>query len=327
MPLIFKVTHDMFQYSEVMDYMGNATNLVGVMGAGIAAEFRKRCGDKLIEPYRAACRTKELRFGTIQVVEDVDQDWGVFNIPTKDHYMNRSEKTDIVRSLEALRDLLQQDEYRYASLTIPMLSCGLGGQDYPTVLPLMIDYLSDLEATVFLSMSPERTEERPKYLVVVGPPDYGLTDDDKLKIESVLDSVLVKWGMNISDYEGIVSGGYPGVDTFVCGEYFNKDYENTLAYKRTLKRPLVVKPNKVRNGVGSNLLHSNLLCEIADDIILFKPHGHNNNRMSAMQMWLEADKLKREQDGHPPRRIAVFGDNTMTPTQEQLIIPVTRGED
>ena len=66
--------------------------------------------------------------------------------------------------------------------------------------------------------------------------------------------------------------------------------------------------------------------EIGDDIILFKPHGHNNNRMTQMQMWLEADKMKREKDGHPPRRIAVYGDNSTNFTNDQILIQVQKDD-
>lgn len=326
MPILYKVTHDMFQFEDVCDYMCNPVNLVSTPGAGLALEFRKRT-PSYVEPYRQACREKTLRMGTVQVIETPEQSYDVICVPTKRHYSDTSDKDDITRSLEAIRELLQQDQYRYATICLPMLGCGLGTQDYPTVLPIMKDTLSDLEATVLISMSPDRTDFRPKYLVIVGPPDYILTEEDKIKVEQVIDVCMLKWGTTLDEYEAIVSGGFPGVDSFVAGSDYLKHVEDTFVFQRTGKTPIVVKPNRVRNGLGSHLIQGNLLCEIADDIILFKPKGYNANRLSSMQMWLEADKLKREADGHTPRRVAVYGEMSMDLVNKPMLISVQRGDD
>jgi hypothetical protein len=204
-----------------------------------------------------------------------------------------------------------------------MLGTGCGKKSYEIVYPMMVDYLSDLEATVFLSMSPDRTEMRPRYLTIVGPPTFELSDSNKQVVDSTIDKIMNAWGDDLTDYAGIASGGYPGIDTYICGQDFLKDKENTFVFKRTNATPLVVKPNKVRDGVTANLSQNQLLCEIADDIILFKPVGHNNNRMTAMQMWLKQDKEERIKRGVAPRRVAIFGEHEITATQEQVLIPVT----
>jgi O-acetyl-ADP-ribose deacetylase (regulator of RNase III) len=308
----------MFEFEHVTDYMVNPVNLKGVSGAGLAAVFRDKA-PKHIEIYREACRTKELRIGTVQVIEDVDQPWGIINFPTKDHYQNLSEEADIKRGLVALRELLLQDKYRYATIGMPMLGCGLGKQSYDTVYPMMIEYLGDLEATVFLSMHPDKTEMRPRYLMIAGPMDYGLTDEQQKSIEWAIEKSLeVKMGMAITDYEGVVTGGYPGVDAFVGGTDFMQDAQATYVYRKTGKMPLVVKPNKIRYGIGSNLHQANLLCEIADDVILFKPKGHNNNRMSGMQTWLDS----QEKIGLRTRRVAIFGDPNTEVVSDDVIVPI-----
>ena len=55
---------------------------------------------------------------------------GIIDFPTKRYYADTSSKEDIIRGLEALRELLKTDRYRYATLAMPMLGCGLGKQDY-----------------------------------------------------------------------------------------------------------------------------------------------------------------------------------------------------
>lgn len=321
MPIIHRIESDMFVFADVCDYMINPVNLVGVTGAGLALEFKTRV-PSFVEPYKEACKTKELRIGTVQVIEDTGMHWGIINFPTKRHFVDTSSKEDITRGLVALRELLLQDKYRYATIGLPMLGCGCGKQDYEIIYPLVMEQLSDVEACVFLSMSPERTEMRPKHLVVAGPPSFGLSDVDKESVDATIAKVMAAWGTDLSEYGAIVSGGYNGVESYLCGETYLTDVEQTYVYKKTGQTPLVVKANFSRNGVSANLLHNNLLCEIADDIILFKPPGHNNNRLSAMQVWINHDREKRAKDGHPPRRVAVFGEHAIKNVQTPILIPV-----
>ena len=328
MPLIKRITLDMFELSDVTSYMVNPVNLLGVPGAGLALEFRKRCPE-YVEIYREACRDKTLRIGTVQVIDEIDQPWGIINLPTKRHYASNSDKDDIARGLEALREILSQDKYRYSVVTLPMLGCGLGKADYETVFPLMESYLGNLEATVFICMSPQRTVERPRYLTIAGPLDYGLNQKEHETISWVIDKTLESWGTSLSDYEGIVSGGYPGVDAYVCGSHYGDalvhvksdvPYQDSYVWKKIEKMPLVVKPDIHRGGVGANLHLGNLLCEIGDDVILFKPKGHNNNRLSAMQTWLKSDKERRDREGLFPKRISVFGEVSDKPTPESTLL-------
>lgn len=320
MPIVIRVTQDMFEFADVADYMVNPVNLMGVPGAGLALEFRRRV-PSYVEPYQEACKSKELRIGTISIFEDTDQPWGIINLPTKRHYYDVSSPDDIARGLQALREMLLKDRYKYSTVGLPMLGCGLGKQDYSVVYPMMQETLGDLEATVFVSMAPDKTEMRPQYLTIAGPMDYGIKEDEQVVIDQNIQKVMEAWGTKIEDYTGIVSAGYPGVDEYVCGKDYLKDYENTFVFRKTGKPPLVVKPNEPKHGVAANLHVGNLLCEISEDIILFKPKGHNNNRLSAMQIWLQADKEKRERNGMFPRRLAVFGDVGTAATPDDILIP------
>lgn len=321
MPIILRVTEDMFEFSEVCHLMINPVNLLGVAGAGLALEFRRRV-PSYIDKYKDACRSKELRIGTLQIIEETDHPWAMLNFPTKRHYQDTSSKEDIIRGLEALRELLLTDKYRHAVIGMPMLGCGLGKQDYDVVYPLMVDHLSDLEATIFLSMSPQKTNLKPKYLMIVGPIDYGYKDDEKNILDWVVEQVLKSWNTSLEEYTAIVSGGYKGVDDYFCGRVFNKEYQQTYAYQKTNKIPIVIKESLILDGAAPSLKQTNVLCEIADDVILFKPKGHNNNRMSAMQIRLEVDKEQKERDGLFPKRVAVFGEKKSYITHEDLLVNI-----
>lgn len=319
MPIVFKVTQDMFEFADVCDAMVSPTNLSGMSGIGIAAEFRKRAPDH-VEIYREACRTKELRMGTIKIIDTDDLPYQIWCVPTKEHFANLSSLSDISRSLEALRETLLTDRYKYTALGIPMLGAAGDNGGYADVLPLMIDHLGDLEATIFLSMSPTRTEMRPKYLTIVGPPSYGLKPEDTEKVDEVIDKAMTHWGVSLSDYDGIVSGGYSGVDQYIAGSHYGKDIESTYVFKKTGKKPIVVQQNKQHNGIGSIVKHHHLLCEIGSDFIFFKPEGHNNNRMSIMQKWITTERELRNNRGYEPRRTAVFGVTDSNLIQEKLLV-------
>lgn len=316
MGIVLRVETDMFVFADVVGYMVNPVNLVKVAGAGLALEFKKRAPE-FMERYKEACDSKELRMGTVVPVE-TNQNWDMILLPTKSHFYDTSDSLDITRGLEALRELLKQDRYKYASVGLPMLGCGLGKQDYDTVFPLMKEHLSDLDATVIISMAPDKTELRPRYLLIAGPPGYGETPEQQKEIDEKIDAAMDAWGMSLSDYTGILSGGLDGVDTYIGGRDFNKNYEDTFVYKRTGGVPLVIKPDKAKDGIGSNLIQNQLLCELAHDIILLKPEGYNNNRMSLMQLWITGDRIKRHEDGHEQRRVAVSGEREVNVTGEKL---------
>ena len=322
MPIIVKVTKDLFEFDTIPDGIVNPVNTQGEVGTmGIATEFRRRAPD-FVERYRDACRTGELRMGTAKVIDDVSSPFDVWCLATKRAPFDATDRDDVARALEGLRDLLLTDTYKYASIAMPMLGCGLGERDYEVVYPLMMETLHDLDATIFLGMAPNRTEMRPRYLVIVGPPDYGLTKEDKDKIDEIIEKSLAHWGATLDDYDGIVSGGYPGVDSYIGGCDYRKRVEDTYVYRKTGKEPYVVKPNPKRNGVTASLKHHHLLCEIGSDFILFKPAGHNNNRMSLMQKWINEERESRAEKGYPPRRVTTFGEKDISLKNEAVLVGV-----
>lgn len=294
MGIIHLVTEDFFQIESCIDYYVNPVNLHGISGAGLALEFRKRCPDH-IEPYRTACRTKELRIGTVTTYDNKGQRWGIINLPTKRDPYELSTKEDIVRGLQAIRELLKTDKFRYATIGMPMLGCGCGKQSYDIVYPLIIEYLQDLDATVFLSMHPEKTEIRPKYLGMFGPRSFGDSDLDKAIIENTLNTCMKHWGNDISDYSNVV----------VISEGDNR---STLAIQETVKRltgigAIKVIPNHVRHPSGPLREAMMTLTMACEDLILFKPKDHDVSDVSRFQLLIESVNQTLEEK----KRVAYFG--------------------
>jgi O-acetyl-ADP-ribose deacetylase (regulator of RNase III) len=118
------------------DALVNAVNTVGVMGKGIALQFRHSFPDNYAA-YGAACAAGQVRIGTM-FVHDTQQPGSrryLINFPTKRHWRSRSRLPDIEAGL---RDLVRVIRERgITSIAIPALGCGNGGLDWEEVRPLI----------------------------------------------------------------------------------------------------------------------------------------------------------------------------------------------
>jgi O-acetyl-ADP-ribose deacetylase (regulator of RNase III) len=125
----------------------NAVNTVGVMGKGIALQFKNQYPENY-KVYKAACNKGELKIGTILIVKDGDlfNQKFIVNFPTKQHWRSPSEISYIQDGLIALKKAIQ--EYDIQSIAIPPLGCGLGGLDWNVVKPMIIEVLQDLDVNI-----------------------------------------------------------------------------------------------------------------------------------------------------------------------------------
>ena len=104
----------------------NTVNTVGVMGKGVALQFRKAYPENY-RAYRRACEHGEVQPGRMFVFE-TGQLTGprlVINFPTKRHWRGKARMQDIESGLVDFVDVLQRYEVR--SVAIPPLGCGNGG--------------------------------------------------------------------------------------------------------------------------------------------------------------------------------------------------------
>ncbi len=117
----------------------NPVNCVGVMGKGLALQFKRRFPANFTT-YAAACRRRELAPGTIHVFDTgADSPRFIFNFPTKVHWRHPSHIADIDHGLRALPALINR--HRIRSIAIPPLGCGFGGLPWAQVRPLIISRL------------------------------------------------------------------------------------------------------------------------------------------------------------------------------------------
>lgn len=135
------------------DVLVNTVNTVGVMGKGIALQFKQAFPENY-KAYRAACDRDEVRMGEMFVFRTgrFTPRW-IVNFPTKKHWRSRSRLGDIEAGLADLRRTLE--ELDATSVAVPPLGCGNGGLDWDEVRPLIIDALEGLEETEVLVYAPQ----------------------------------------------------------------------------------------------------------------------------------------------------------------------------
>ena len=113
----------------------NAVNTVGVMGKGIALQFRHNY-PAMFNVYENECRTGRLHIGRMHVFDNGDSmkkaRW-IINFPTKRHWREPSRMADIESGLIDLVATIQRQKIE--SIAIPPLGCGLGGLEWSDVRP------------------------------------------------------------------------------------------------------------------------------------------------------------------------------------------------
>ena len=124
----------------------NTVNCVGIMGKGIALEFKKRF-PKMFGDYVQRCERKEVKPGVPYLYKTLLLPQ-IINFPTKDHWKSVSRITDIEHGMQLL--LSQYKEWGITSLAIPPLGCGNGQLEWKAVGPLIYRYASQMNIPVEL---------------------------------------------------------------------------------------------------------------------------------------------------------------------------------
>ncbi|HEX9781812.1 MAG TPA: macro domain-containing protein [Opitutaceae bacterium] len=148
----------------------NTVNCVGVMGKGVALEFKKRFPG-MFEDYVARCDRKLVRLGEPYLYRDLG---GVMivNFPTKDHWRSPSRLADIERGLDYF--VRHHGTWGITSAAFPPLGCGNGGLEWAEVGPLIYSKLHQLpiEVEVYAPYGTPRHQLTPEFLA--GPSQMSL---------------------------------------------------------------------------------------------------------------------------------------------------------
>ena len=149
----------MFDDKYELDILVNTVNCIGVMGKGIALEFKRRFPKYYID-YKELCNAHIIRPGGIYL-HNITKPW-IISFATKDHWKNPSELqwiSDGLRKLSILLDTLKNGN-QVVSIGVPALGCGNGGLDWQEVKPLIVKELGDITNRVVVFEPLEKKYEQ-----------------------------------------------------------------------------------------------------------------------------------------------------------------------
>jgi O-acetyl-ADP-ribose deacetylase (regulator of RNase III) len=120
------------------DALVNTVNTEGVMGKGIALQFRNSF-PAMYQNYLDACKAGRVRLGEMHSYDlgaiGEGPRW-IINFPTKGHWRSKSRLADIEAGLKSLVETVRRLQIR--SIAVPPLGCGNGGLDWSDVRPRII---------------------------------------------------------------------------------------------------------------------------------------------------------------------------------------------
>jgi O-acetyl-ADP-ribose deacetylase (regulator of RNase III) len=131
----------------------NTVNCVGIMGRGIALQFKNDFPENF-KAYEAACEREEVQPGKMFVFETrtLTNPKFIINFPTKRHWKGKSRMEDIDSGLKALVEEIRTRSIR--SIAIPPLGSGLGGLNWTDVRPRIVEALRGLNGLQVIVFEP-----------------------------------------------------------------------------------------------------------------------------------------------------------------------------
>lgn len=137
----YKIGKDIFKSKT--DAIVNTVNCVGVMGAGLAKEFKKRFPE-MYKDYRKICKDGKLKIGKFHTFRTIDR--LIINFPTKKHWKNNSKLEWIEAGLEHF--VKSYKNWDISSVAFPQLGTNHGKLNWSDVKTIMEDYLNSLDIEV-----------------------------------------------------------------------------------------------------------------------------------------------------------------------------------
>ena len=128
----------------------NTVNCVGVMGKGIALQFKQAFPENF-KQYKKACDAQEVQPGQM-FISSTGQLFPkyIINFPTKRHWRGKSKIEDVESGLKALTEEVLR--LNIQSIAIPPLGCGNGGLNWAEVKPMIANafiQLPDVRVVIF----------------------------------------------------------------------------------------------------------------------------------------------------------------------------------
>jgi O-acetyl-ADP-ribose deacetylase (regulator of RNase III) len=138
-------------FDSTAEALVNTVNLVGVMGKGIALQF-KDLFDLNYKQYLKACKSNHLHIGKMFVTETglLTNPKYIINFPTKTDWRSYTKMEYINKGLDDLVNVI--NTLNIKSIAIPPLGCGNGGLDWNDVRPIIERKLSGISEDVVVEI-------------------------------------------------------------------------------------------------------------------------------------------------------------------------------
>jgi O-acetyl-ADP-ribose deacetylase (regulator of RNase III) len=196
------------------DALINTVNTVGVMGKGIALQFKKAYHNNY-KAYVEACKRNEIEIGKVFIFQDSNLNSGtkyIINFPTKKDWRKPSEYSFIYAGLDDLVHVLK--EYKIKSIAIPPLGAGNGGLEWEKVKKIIEQKLGNLDVEIIVFEPTQHIKEQLKKERVK------LTDARALLLYVLFD--LVRNGEYVSEFSSEKVCYF--LQRFGARKYFNLDF-------------------------------------------------------------------------------------------------------
>lgn len=132
-------------FSSPAQVLVNTVNTVGVMGKGIALEFKNKYPE-MFKAYQNVCENQSFDIGKLLLWRKSEK-W-VLLFPTKKHWRAPSQVSYIEKGLEKF--VHSYEKLGIESIAFPRLGCGNGGLDWDVVKPIMEKYLKSLPIHIYI---------------------------------------------------------------------------------------------------------------------------------------------------------------------------------
>ena len=162
----------------------NTVNTVGVMGKGIASDFKKYY-PKMFEEYKERCNTNRLNIGDLHLYKTSNK-W-ILNFPTKEHWRSPSRIEFIEEGLKKL--IKESHRLQINDIAMPKLGCGNGGLDWESqVKPLVEKYLK--KSPINVSIYDFDKDIIPEHLTPKDIEEWLLSEPENLSFKLFFEDLL-----------------------------------------------------------------------------------------------------------------------------------------
>ncbi len=193
----------------------NTVNTMGVMGEGIALQFKKAYPNNY-KAYEKACQYHEVKVGQMFITSDSNTSSGekvIINFPTKTNWRKPSEYKYIEDGLDNLVEIITKNQIK--SIAIPPLGAGNGGLKWEQVKKIIEQKLHHLDIAIYVYEPTAQIQEHLKKERVK------LTDARALLLYVLYD--LVKNGEYVSEFSSEKVCYF--LQRFGAKKYFKLDFE------------------------------------------------------------------------------------------------------